>query len=44
MDLVIGAEDDNIANWVADSGLNPETYEADPYIGSTIVFPPKWNT
>ncbi len=41
---VIGAEDDNIANWVADSGLNPETYEADPYIGSTIVFPPKWNT
>ena len=33
----------NIANWVADSGLNPEAYEADPYTGSTIVLPPKLN-
>lgn len=41
--LVIGAEDENMANWVGDSALNPAPYETDPYLGRTIVFPPKWN-
>lgn len=41
--LVIGAEDDNIANWVVISSFYPDTFEADPYLGRTIVFPPKWN-
>lgn len=42
--IVIGAEDDNVANWVGDSTLNPELYEADPFAGYTIVYPPRWNT
>lgn len=41
--IVVGAEGEDIANWVGDSALNPESYEADPFAGYTIVFPPKWN-
>ena len=41
--IVVGAEGEDIANWVGDSALNPESYEADPFAGNTIVFPPKWN-
>lgn len=40
---VIGAEDENVANWVADSALNPGLYETEPFTGHTIVFPPKNN-
>lgn len=40
---VIGAEDENVANWVADSALNPGLYETEPFNGYAIVFPPKNN-
>ena len=38
--IVVGAEDEEFADWVGDSGLNPGNYEADPFAGYTIVFPP----
>lgn len=44
--VVIGAENDNVANWVADSAPNPENYEDDPFTGYAIVLPPRlnWNS
>ena len=41
--IVVGAENEEFADWVGDSGLNPGNYEADPFAGYTIVFPPRWN-